>query len=225
MNLVNAGAAPDKLPRDSAAPVKLMTLASSAVPCPRCQKPLTDPDGLGWCQACGFCQSLEEGKSNVPLPEVPKPAVGPSQGGMFELLVLITRLPSWWWTLLTGMALFALVSYVTGKHVAMTTFERALWCTIQIGAGLAMILLAQFMALVCLAPEDEKLSTKDALLSGRLWQLVFQRMPRMRLPVWLAGWGLAVIVSAIFFVGGLSHWMDYLPGAKPKGSSPAHMRR
>jgi hypothetical protein len=194
--------------------------------CPRCKKPLTDPDGLGWCQACGFCRSLDDDKAKVTLPK-PVPAceeVRKPQNGFVEFCAFIIKLPSWFWTLLLGVALFALVSYITGKHVQMTPLERALWCSIQIGLGIALILAAQLLALMRIAPEDERLSSKDAILSGRLWGLVFQRMPAMRVSVWLAGWGLTVIIAAIFLIGGLSHWMTYMPGNNKAKSGPNSVR-
>src|SRR5689334_21991523 len=35
--------------------------------CPRCRGKLTDPAGLGWCQRCGYCHSLEQVKAKVPV--------------------------------------------------------------------------------------------------------------------------------------------------------------
>jgi len=65
-----------------------------------------------------------------------------------------------------------------------------------------------------LPPKDEKLGLKDMFLPTRLWPLMFRNLPAMRWPVWLVGWGLAIIVSGIIFIGGLAHWMNYLPGTK-----------
>src|SRR5262245_55714947 len=72
-------------PPDSLAPVPLATQdqESPAPPpsCPRCQGKLTDPRGLGWCQACGYCRSLEEEREKVPLPKTaPASRPGSSQG-------------------------------------------------------------------------------------------------------------------------------------------------
>ena len=182
--------------------------------CPKCQKPLTDPKGLGWCPACGYCRSLEEMREQAP-PPAPVQAQTKKSGDFIEFCGHVARMPRWFWILLAGMALFAIFSFVVGKYLRMTPLERALLSTIEIAFGLALIFGAQFWSLVRLAPEDERLSTKDALLPAKLWAMAFQRMPAFQVPVWLAGWGVTIILSAIFLVGGLTHWMTYLPGQKP----------
>jgi hypothetical protein len=116
--------------------------------------------------------------------------------------------------LLAGMAMFAGFSLFPAKKLAPQSLERAAWATVQIAGGLLMILAAQFLALVRLAPEDEKLNFRDALLPFRLWGLVFRRLPALRLSVWLAGWGISLILSAVILIGGLSYWMKFLPQAK-----------
>lgn len=195
-----------------AAPAPTATPATDA--CPKCQKPLTDPNGLGWCPACGYCRSLEETRAQAPPAQAPVQQTK-SRGDFIEFCGYVARMPRWVWILFGGMVLFALFSFVVGRYLRMTPLERALLSTIQIVFGLALIFGAQFWSLVRLAPEDERLSTKDAFLPAKLWAMAFQRMPAFQVPVWLAGWGLAIILSAIFLVGGLTHWGTYLPGQKP----------
>lgn len=84
----------------------------------------------------------------------------------------------------------------------------------QIAAGLAVIFAAQIVILFWLAPTDEKLSFKDAVLPFRLWGLAFQRGGNFRVPFWMGAWGLSAIVAAIFVIGGLDYWMRYLPDSK-----------
>lgn len=200
------------------APSALLTTSAPAasapaetVPlCPKCQTKLVDAAGLGLCAKCGYCRSLEEDRGKVAATE---PVVSPAaaRGEFFRLML---QLPIWLWLLLLGMAMFAVASYFTGKHLPPDSLQRAVWCTAQIAGGLVLILAAQFWALMALAHVDEKLGTKDALLPTRLWPLIVQRLPAMRWHLWIAGWGLSLIVSGIIFIGGLSHWMTYLPGTK-----------
>jgi hypothetical protein len=96
---------------------------------------------------------------------------------------------------------------------------RAAWCTGQIGLGLVLILVAQIWALIVIAPDDEKLGNRDAIMPGRLWVLTTRRLPRTCRQVWLGAWGLAAILAALFVVGGLAHWMTYLPGSNPKAAA------
>jgi hypothetical protein len=185
-----------------------------ATDCPRCGKPLTDPHGMGWCQGCGFCKSLAEDKAKVVLEPAAAQATPKSLAGVVEAGKLATQIPRWFWPLMLGVIGFAGASQLPARQLAPNSLERALWTTGQIAAGLSLILLAQFIALLRIAPEDEKLSFKDMFLPTRLWVLVFKRLPALRVPVWLAGWGLAIIVSACVFIGGLGYWMTYLPGGK-----------
>lgn len=193
------------------APMDTPALAAKDSICPRCGKPLTDPQGMGWCQGCGYCKSLEEDKAKVKLePAAPKPD---AQGGTPAAKIALS-VPRWIWPLLLGVIGFSAASLLPARHLAPNTLERALWTTAQMAAGLFMIFVAQFIALLRIAPEVETLSFKDMLLPTRLWPLVFKRLSTLYVPVWLAAWGLAIMVSAGIFIGGLGYWGTYLPGGK-----------
>ena len=69
----------------------------------------------------------------------------------------------------------------------------------------------QFIGLLRIAPEETSLSFKDALIPFNLYGLVFKRLPSTRHTVYLGAWGIAAIVSAGVFIGGLGHWFTYLP--------------
>ena len=186
--------------------------AADVVPCPRCGKALSDPKGLGWCQSCGYCKSLEDDKAKVVVPrEAPK---SQRLEDAKEAARIATTVPRWFWLLLLGVVGFAAASQLPARQLAANSFERALWTTLQVCAGLFLIFVAQIVALVRIAPDDEKLSFKDALVPTRLWGLVFKRLPSLSFTVCLAGWGLSMILSALIFIGGLQHWMTYLPGQK-----------
>jgi hypothetical protein len=205
------------------------TLPSSAPPaaestelCPRCSKPLTDAKGLGWCQACGFCKSLEEDRAKIPLQN---PATAPAKANAVGAMgMVVGNLPIWLWILLLGMALFAAATLLPAHYFGKNPLHRALWCTGQIVGGLVLLFTAQFLALLRLAPEDEKLGIKDVFLPFRLWGLIFQRLPALRFPLWIGGWGVAIIISALVFVGGLSHWMTYLPKSGNDKGGPGATR-
>jgi hypothetical protein len=191
--------------------MKTATLESA---CPRCKKPLTDPAGMGWCQACGYCKSLEEDKAKVKLPEA-KPVAPPAKpSNAAEAARIVTTVPRWFWPLLLGVVGFSAVSFLPARHLAPNSLQRALWTTIQMLSGLFLVFLAQFIALVRIAPEDEKLSFKDMFMPTRLWALVFKRLPAQKFSLWLASWGLAISISGCVVIGGLEHWMTYLPGGK-----------
>ena len=195
--------------RTATAPKSTPPQAPPSVPCPRCKKPLIDPQGLGWCKACGYCGSLEAEQKN----KLMAPEQAPSQGAVFASAA--GQIPWWFWVLVIGTGALAAGSLAVGHLLpAGDTFYRALFTSVQMGVGLVLIFAGQFLALVQIAHEDAGLSFKDALVPTRLWHLAGKRMSRLYGCLWTSVWGLALVVFAILFIGGLKHWMTYLPGAK-----------
>jgi hypothetical protein len=183
--------------------------------CPKCEKKLIDPSGLGWCRSCGYCKSLEDDKARVPIQTQPAQPRKASLFGMAEFGEVMSRLPAWTWVLVggagTGLAVNVLLSLVLPE----ASLSRALVATGEIAVGLLLIFVGQTWALCLLAPDDDKLHFKDAVLPGRLWAATVRKLPETRGQVWLVGWGLVCILSAILVVGGLTHWLSYLPKKAP----------
>jgi hypothetical protein len=183
-----------------------------AAPCPRCGGKLTNPEGLGWCPACGYCRSLEEDVKKVAL--MLKPATGqPSALGMVEFFEVLGRLPMWLWVLLGGTTCVAVISIAASFMLPDNSLARALWCTIQVGAGLLGLFAAQAWSLVILAPESDHLGAKDLILSARLWKMTCRFLPATQWQVWLGSWSAAAMLCAVFIVGGYSYWYQFY---KPK---------
>jgi hypothetical protein len=182
------------------------TAAAASNACPRCQKPIVDPRGLGWCQACGYCRSLEDG----PKVAAPAPAAGPTR--ISATTSAIGETPSWFWVVAIGVILIAGATFAGGYFLKVSPLERALLTTGQIIVGLAVMFVGQFLALVRIAPEDSGLKFLDAILPFRLYGLVFKRLPAARHSLYLGAWGLTAILTANVFIGGLDHWLKYMPG-------------
>lgn len=177
---------------------------AGAVPCPRCEKPLFDPHGLGWCSACGYCRSVAESESKTEsAPAAP--------GRVTATGSAIAQTPIWFWVTALGMAVVAGATFALGSLLKLTPLERALLTTVQIAAGLGVMFVGQFIGLMKIAPEEETLSFKDAVFPFRLYGLICKRLPSTRHTVYLSAWGIAAIVSAAVFIGGLGHWFTYLP--------------
>jgi hypothetical protein len=189
---------------------------AEAESCPKCQAKLIDPSGLGWCRACGYCKSLEEDKNKVPAETTQPAAPQPSALGFREFAQMLAKLPHWVRALLAGAAVIVAINLIPACLLAADTLPRAVVATTEIVIGLLVIFVAQTWALCVLAPDDDKLHFKDAIIPGRLWGVALRKLPGTRGQVWLAGWGLTCILSAVFVVGSLTHWLNYLP----KKSSP-----
>jgi len=178
------------------------------VPCPRCGAKLINPESLGWCSRCGFCRSLEEDAAKMDS-VAPGRAPNPSFLGASEFLDLLGRAPRWLWVLLAGTAAIAMLSLVGNLVLPMASLPRAVWSTVQILLGLLGLFGAQVWALFLIAPDDDKVGAKDAIISGRLWGLTFNRLPETRRQVWLGGWSLAAMLLGVFVVGGLGYWTQF----------------
>jgi hypothetical protein len=185
--------------------------SASHAPCPRCGGKLVDPDSLGWCAKCGYCRSLEA-ESRTVL-EAAQPARAASPLGAAEFGNLVQRLPRWSWILGAGAIVVVLLSVAANQAMPEECLPRALWGTFELLFGLLCILTAQVWSLFILAPDDDKLGSKDIVFATRLWALTFRRLPEMRRQVWLGGWGASAALSAAFIVGGFSYWYQFY---KPK---------
>jgi hypothetical protein len=183
--------------------------------CPRCQGKMIDPQGMGWCRGCGYCKSLEEDRARVPAAGQ-RAQRQPSLLGVNDFFFLLTKIPDWAYVMLAGSVAVFLGSLMPAAQLATGSFERAVWATIQIGGGLALLFVAQLILVFRLAPMDEKITFKDAVLPFRVWGLAFPRGGQMRVSFWLGAWGLSAIVAAIVVIGGLQYWERYLPRSTPQ---------
>src|SRR5687767_4908728 len=78
--------------------------------CPRCQTPLTDPDGLGACESCGYCHSLTQ-KAGSAQGTTKRPKLGVGElGEAFSLM------PAWMAVMLGGCFLL-LAGCLLGNHL------------------------------------------------------------------------------------------------------------
>src|SRR5271170_4144440 len=97
-------------------------LSAANAACPNCQLPLIDPNGLGWCKACGYCRSLAEGeKQTGPAPKAPaKPNTVTATGAA------LVQTPRWFWFAMIGVALIAGATFAGGRYLVVSPLERAL---------------------------------------------------------------------------------------------------
>jgi hypothetical protein len=206
--LTSSPNAPSVVPDST--PVPAGTTPAEADACPQCSAKLIDPNGLGWCRACGYCHSLEQERKSRPLQRPALPAKS-SPLCLLECGRLLTRAPTWVWVLLTGVVTVVAGSLPPMLSLAEGSLARCLWCTSQLVLGVLMILVAQAWALMVVADSDDGLGVKDAFISARLWAVTLKRLPETRRQLWLASWGLTAVLSALFLIGGLSYWFTYLP--------------
>jgi hypothetical protein len=180
------------------------------VPCPRCQKPLVDAQRLGWCQSCGYCRTLDEDRARLALEPGAEAAPAPMTPPGSEPF----RFPTWAIGLLVGVFLLIAGTWAINHFVTLKPLHRAMWTSLQMLAGVMIMMIGQSYALMRIAPEEATLYFTDAVVPFRLYGMVFKRLPRLCLPVFLGSWGLTITLAALICVGGLGHWLTYLPKAR-----------
>lgn len=184
-------------------------LAAPASACPRCHKPLIDPSGLGWCKACGYCRSLAESETKT----APADAAAAVPANQFTATsAALGQTPTWVWITLAGLPVIAAISFACGRWLPLDPFGRALFTTLQIAAGVGILFVGQCIGLMKIAPDEPSINFWDAIFPFRLYGLLFKRLPSTRHTIYLAAWGIAAILCAAIFIGGLGHWFKYIPG-------------
>jgi hypothetical protein len=177
------------------------------VACPRCGSKLINPESIGWCPACGYCRSIEEGK--FALPGLPSQHGKPSALGALEFLQLRNYVPAWLRVLAYGTLAFCIVSALAHIGLARYPFAKAVWSLVQLILGLIAIFAAQVWALIVIAPQEERLGNRDLFIPGRLWGHIFRRLPQMHRQVWLGCWGAIASLCALGLIGGLEYWLQF----------------
>jgi len=143
-------------------------------------------------------------------PQAPR---GPSLLGVVEFAEVLGKLPRWLWVLLGGTVIVVVISLAANFVLPDDSLVRALWSSVQLGLGLLGILAAQIWAFLLIAPETEHLSSKDLILSTRLWTITLRRLPETQAKLWLGAWSFGGALCAVFLVGGFSYWYQFY---KPK---------
>ncbi len=185
---------------------------ASHVSCPRCQQPLIDPEGLGWCRGCGYCRSLVETEKKI----VPAATTASQPNRLAVTGEAVGFVPQWFWMMLLGIGLITGATYAGGHFLSLTPFQRALLTTVQIGLSVITMFIGQFIGLMRIAPDEPTVNFMDAVFPFRLYGLIFKRLPRTQVTVLAASWGLTALIASVVFIGGLGHWFTYLPGNQKK---------
>ena len=200
--------------------------AAGTESCPKCKKALVDPAGLGWCSGCGYCKSLAEEPIAAAASSVrdeEQPLAPPPTPAAQSAPAMSKYGPIWLYVLVVVVAQAMGLSMLANRDLPPgATLERAMWCAGQIVVGILLLFLAQGWLLLQIAPEVATLSFKDAILPFKLWPLAVKRLPRNQLAVWIAGFGLTLVLGAFGFVGGLEHFLNYLPDSGKQAESGSH---
>src|SRR5262249_14335345 len=108
------------------------SLAEETTPCPRCGKPLMNAAELGWCQACGYCRSLDDTViRTLALASQESAPAAHTAPAVYYAGAAVSRIPWWLIVLVIGVLAVAGLSIWRGRHLPTSGLPRALWTTIQ----------------------------------------------------------------------------------------------
>ena len=75
----------------------------------------------------------------------PPPTAGKVKDpGLLDVIRLLDKVPSWFWTMLAGVGLVVMFTILTDQPFRKTPFARMIWCTVQIAVGFITMLSATF---------------------------------------------------------------------------------
>ena len=184
--------------------------------CPRCGGKLLNPDGLGWCNDCGYCRSVEKAEAVVGPPvedESPRPK-RLAWLGATDFGEALKRMPGWGWVLLGGMAVVGGASVAADYLLPEEGWPRALCSALQMVLSIVGLIAAQLWAVILIGSREDGLGAKDLILGGRVWRATLKRLPATRAPVWLGAWCLTALVCGAAIIGGFDYWLEAVRGSK-----------
>ena len=102
-------------------PATATSPATTTVACPRCQQPLIDPAGLGWCKACGYCRSLAESQKQAG----PEPKAPAAPNTLTATGSAVGQTPTWFWITLVGVLLISGATIACSHLLHLKPLQRA----------------------------------------------------------------------------------------------------
>jgi hypothetical protein len=205
-------------PRPAGDPVP-PSKSETDVNCPRCYTKLTDPSGLGLCEHCGYCRSLELGGVAV----LAGARSGPWQTLLRGLKQALIVAPPATFALCVAFVAVVPTALIADQRFAPGSRARALWSTGSLLCGIVLLLTGQAWAVAVLKRMRERVTWDDMASPLQVWSMALRRIPDTAWPVGLAGSGMLAILAAVVWVGGLSYWLRTNPPPDDNGvaSAPA----
>lgn len=111
-------------------------------------------------------------------------------------------IPEWFAVLACGLVICVMGSIMAGLNLRTSPHSRAIWCTGQAVLAAVVVLGAYVSAFGFVVPSGLRRQQWGLLIHPRdLWWAVWQRLPDTAWPVWLLGWGVALLIGAAFIAG------------------------
>jgi hypothetical protein len=106
--------------------------------------------------------------------------------------------PEWLAVLVCGLVISAIVSFTARVNLNGTPDLRMLWCQAQFALGVVLLVMSHFVAFPSVVPYGLRRRQWGMLFHPRdLWWGVWQRLPDSSWPMWLAGWGVGLVLGAV----------------------------
>lgn len=176
-------------------------VTAEATPEPTCAKCGTfdEWDGANWCPVCGYYPAFHEKPEEVDYTLQQQEQV--SEYDHWWQVV-----PKWAWIMIAGCVAIVAQSITVRLYYHYNGGMRSHWALPQALLGVALGLTGHLRAAFVGLNQDQKLSPGDIVMAPvATWNRIFRQLPKTRLTVWIAGWGITLTVTALTIIGGIRY--------------------
>ncbi|MBY0525913.1 MAG: protein kinase [Gemmataceae bacterium] len=162
--------------------------------CPRCGNQMSGSERM-WCLTCGYIPS--EPTENKP--DGPEPMTW-----------------RWIYVLAAGVAVLVVAALIASYFLPPTGPVRAWLGTGAAILGVVVLLAAHVWLFFIALPHRDDHAIFNYIDPTRLWRYVGENLRETTRQVQIASWGLTLLLSGCFVIGGLTYWLPTKPRKRPK---------
>lgn len=175
--------------------------ANAATPsCAKCGA-FDDWGAASWCPVCGFYPKFDKAPEKIDDSLQVK-----TEEQSVNFVRMLKTLPKWANVLIGGSLSIIVASIAIRISYAYSGRNPGTWAVCQLMIGILMALVAHCRAAFIGLNKDQKLAPMDIVMAPfATWDRTIKELPFSRVTIWLGGWGITVVLSAVIIVGGIRY--------------------
>lgn len=151
-----------------------------------------------WCPVCGYYPKFDEAPE-----EIDRSLQGTEEVVCENWWEVI---PRWAWILIGGAVAILVGSIAVRVYYHFYGGRRGYWATRQLFLGCAITIAAHCRAAFIGLNKDHKLTPSDVFIAPiATWNRSIKMLPKSRIQIWMAGWGIMLMVTAMVIIGGIRY--------------------